>query len=169
MILFLDTEFSDMDSKDNTLISFALVGDDGRFTYCELPPDEYEFGVSPWVRQNVLPLLWGGAWQMSRKQIQQQLVLWIQDIDDRVMICTDAPEFDIELLKPLLHPWPTNLSGQCLRFDTLARGPNKQAAMLNIKERYFKDNNAPQHHALCDAQALRAMFQYAFEQGWRPA
>ena len=169
MMLFLDTEFSDMEAKDNSLISLALVREDGEFIYAELPIDEYQFGASPWVRNNVLPLLWGGAWVMDRREIQRHLLPWIEAIDDRVMICTDAPEFDFEFLKPLLHPWPGNLAKGCLRFDSLALGINRQAAMLNIKERFFKDNNCPEHHALHDAQALMGMFMFALGSGWRPS
>lgn len=170
MIIFLDTEFSDIDTpRENTLISLGLVREDGEHFYAELPPEEYEFGATPWVRDNVIPLLWGSEWIMDRKEIQKRLVAFIEAIDDRVMIATDAPALDFELLKPLLHPWPHNLSRDCMRFDSMCMGVNKLAALLDVRQQFFNDNKAcPAHHALHDAQALLGMFMYARGIGWRP-
>lgn len=166
MILFLDTEFTSLDEPTN-LISLALVNEHRDFFYAELPSGDYRDGASLWVRGNVLPLLWGGTWEIPRPELSARLVAWIEAIEDRCMIVTDSPEFDFELLKPLLNPWPRNLALQPMRFDSFAMGPNRQAWLLGIRER-FHTKGKPEHHALYDAQALHEAMMAALDAGWRP-
>jgi len=168
MILYLDTEFSSLEAP--ALISIALVSerDQTDFFYAELPAVDYLDAASAWVRDNVMPLLWGGSWVISQPEIPARLVAWIEAHDERCMIVTDAPEYDFALIKPLLEPWPKNLAKQPMRFDSLAMGVNRQARLLDVRTRFHKENRAPEHHALCDAQALRAAMLAALEAGWKP-
>lgn len=168
MILFLDTEFTTIDNPPD-LISLALVNEHSQsdFFYAELPRADYQHAASPWVRNNVLPLLWGGSWAMPMQELSARLVRWIEDQDDRCLIVTDAPEYDFELIKPLLNPWPRNLSRQPMRFDSLAMGVNRQAWLVDVRRR-FHTKEQPAHHALCDAQALRETMMAALAAGWQP-
>ncbi len=92
MILFLDTEFTTIDNPPD-LISLALVNEHSQsdFFYAELPRADYQHAASAWVRNNVLPLLWGGSWAMPIQELSARLVKWIEDQDNRCMIVTDAP------------------------------------------------------------------------------
>ena len=168
MILFLDTEFTSLDNPPD-LISLALVNEHSHtnFFYAEVPRDDYQHAASPWVRHNVLPLLWGGSWAMPMADMSARLVKWIEANEDRCMIVTDSPEYDFELIKPLLNPRPVNLARQPMRFDSLAMGVNRQAWLLDVRNR-FHTKEQPAHHALCDAQALREAMRAALAAGWRP-
>lgn len=167
MILTLDTEFNSIDEPSPDLISIGLVREDNEFFYAELPSSEWLAGASLFVRQTVVPLLWLGSWCMPRQEISRRLVEWIAAIDDKVMIVTDAPEFDFELIKPLLNPWPRNLAISCMRFDSFAMGRNRQPWLVDIKAQFHAEHGS-EHHALRDAQGLREMMMKALEAGWWP-
>lgn len=166
MLLFLDTEFTSLEEEAD-LISIGLVKEDGDFFYGELPKSDWEFGASIWVRENVVPLLWCGSWTKHRPDLASSLFSFIENINDKVMVITDSPEFDWELMKPLLNPWPRNLAISCMRFDSLSMGRNRQPWLLDIKEQFHKEHGMA-HHALRDAQSLREMMKRALEAGWCP-
>ncbi len=42
-------------------------------------------------------------------------------------------KYDFELIKPLLNPWPRNLSRQPMRFDSLAMGVDRQAWLVDVR------------------------------------
>jgi hypothetical protein len=170
VILFLDTEFSGLNQPDPALISVALVKENSAFCYAELPPDTYLAKADPWVIENVIPLLWGGGWELPRAAVGAHLVTWIKAIDDRVMIVTDSPDFDFEIIKPLLNPWPKNLAKQAMRFDSFAMGQSRQPWLASVIASYHAQsgNVHPEHHAVHDAQALRTGFMAALEAGWWP-
>lgn len=167
MILFLDTEFTSLDQPDPDLISIALVREDGNYFYAELPPDAYSERASDWVKQNVLHLLDGGCRQLTRAILSSRLTEWIESIQDKTLIVTDAPDFDFELLKPLLSPWPRNLARQAMIFDSYSMGVSRQPWLFNIMQKYHEERG-PMHHALNDAQALRAGMMAALDAGWMP-
>lgn len=57
MVLFLDTEFTGLGQRWPRLISIGLVSEDGQHSfYAELPAASFMEKVTPWVRENVLPL-----------------------------------------------------------------------------------------------------------------
>lgn len=60
MRLFLDCEFTEL-SAAAKLISLALVAEDGREFYVELLDTWQEEDCSDFVKEIVLPQLWGGA------------------------------------------------------------------------------------------------------------
>lgn len=167
MILFLDTEFTGLDHPDPDLISVGLVNEAGDAFYAELPPETYIERASSWVRGHVLPLLWGGRFEMPRAEISAQLVAWISAIGDQTISVTDSPDYDFELIKPLLDPWPSNLARQAMVFDSYVMGAELQPWLAGVMEAYHT-NGRPQHHAMHDAQALRVGMMMALEKGWLP-
>lgn len=167
-MLFLDTEFTGLDQTNPSLISLALVKDDGDFFYAELPPAGYLHRADLWVRENVLPLLWGGSYRMAPDELSEKLVAWIEAIAGDAMIVTDSPEYDFDMmLKPLLDPWPNNLARQALRFDSFTMGPDRQPWLSGVMEG-FHNQEQPPHHALYDALALREGMMAARTAGWSP-
>ena len=129
---------------------------------------DYEHRASYWVRENVLPLLWAGSYRMPAWEMAEKLVQWIEAIDDRGMMITDAPEFDFEFVKALLLPaWPRNVAKECMRFDSYAMGPNMQEWLEAVMAEYHNEQR-PEHHALHDAHSLRLGMMAALDAGWRP-
>jgi len=168
MILFLDTEFTSLEQRYPSLISLALVKEDGDFFYTELPPSSYMHRASPWVQENVLPHLWGGSYRMLMPDLAANVTAWIEAIQDEVKIVTDSPDYDFDLmLKPLLDPWPSNLARSPAIFDSYAMGTDHQPWLSNVIDGYHTEE-LPVHHALHDAQALRAGYIAALDRGWKP-
>lgn len=83
------------------------------------------------------------------------------------MIVTNAPDYDFELLKSLLEPWPRNLAKQAIIFDSYALGVNRQAWLAGVMADYHTSAKL-EHNALHDAQALRVGMLVALERGWKP-
>lgn len=167
MLIVIDTEFTGLDQKQPKLISLGLVDETGRSFYAEFPPIDYRHECSDWVVDNVLPLLWGGEHILPEVLFKARLHAWIEEIGDRAMFVTDSPDFDFELVKPLLDPWPRNLASSPLRFDITAMGVNRQNWLAGIIAGYHTSQR-PEHHALHDAFALREGLLAALERGWRP-
>lgn len=155
MLLFLDTEFTGLDQENPSLISLALVKEYGDYFYAELPLTCYAHRASEWVQQNVVPHLWGGSYRMLPEELSAKVCAWINAIPGKVTVVTDAPNYDFEqMLKPLLVPWPQNLTKQPVIFDRLALGAS-HCEMLEIYRGAYFTPDKPEHHALHDAQALR--------------
>lgn len=161
MLLFLDTEFTGLDQENPSLISLALVKEDGDFFYAELAPTCYVHRASGWVRQNVMPHLWGGSYRTLTEELSAKVCAWIDAIPGKVTVVTDAPNYDFEqMLKPLLVPWPQNLAKQPVIFDRLALGECHRETLEIYRGAYFTPDK-PEHHALHDAQALRQAWERA--------
>ena len=167
MLIVIDTEFTGLDQIQPKLISLGMVDETCRSFYAEWPAIDYRQECSEWVVENVLPHLWGGQYILPEAQLKERLRAWIEDIQDRAMFVTDSPDFDFELVKPLLDPWPRNLAKVPLQFDVTSMGVNKQDWLAGIMDRYHTPER-PGHHALHDAFALREGFMAALERGWRP-
>lgn len=155
MMVFLDTEFTGFDEPEPLLISVALVREDGECFYAELPPGQYAYRASHWVRENVMVHLWGGSYCQDIDALTLHLQDWFKSIPDQVVILTDAPNYDFELmLKPLLRQWPVNLHKQAMMFDSHALGECSRETLALERRRYYV-HDKPEHHALHDAMALR--------------
>ncbi|MEW5943263.1 MAG: hypothetical protein AB1710_05330 [Pseudomonadota bacterium] len=167
MLIFIDTEFTGLGQRQPKLISLGLADETGRSFYAELPEAYYRQQCSEWVEENVLPLLWGGEHVLPVEALKERLRTWIEDLQDRAMLVTDSPDYDFELVKALLEPWPHNLSKTPLQFDVTAMGVNRQKWLEGILATYHTQDR-PEHHALHDAFALREGVMAALERGWRP-
>ncbi len=86
-IIFIDTEFTDLDPKKGELLSVALIKPTGEELYFEL---EYSKEPHSWVIENVIPHLEGNPISVldARKQIKQfigedkpHLVAYINQLD----------------------------------------------------------------------------------------
>lgn len=67
-IVFVDTEFSDLDPYVGEILSIALIKMDGRELYLEL---EHDGPCSAWVEENILPTL--TAPKVSRAEARAQI------------------------------------------------------------------------------------------------
>lgn len=146
MILFLDTEFSDL-IPYNKLISIALVNENEDFFYAELT-DTYELkDCSDFVKSYVLPFLKGGEYRMSSYDCSLKLGAWIENQSGQCILGCDNPGWDTPHLHRLLDPlWPANLHrNQYLPVYVPA----------HIEEDLVLENNYDIHNALDDAMVMK--------------
>lgn len=148
MKIFLDTEFSNLIIPESRLISIALVSEDGRSFYAELPPDGYIKTCSDFVKSTVLPLLRGGDAEAEPTALVISLREWLSQFDF-VEIVTDAPSWDFPFLRAAIDEgnrgWPRNVATGAVLFS-----PSETSLQT-----FFSAPERHQHHALDDALALR--------------
>ena len=149
MILFLDTEFTDF--QQGELISIALVALDERYSiYLEVTDFDYEL-CSDFVRSNVWAHL--GLFpqaRVKREQLPVRLREWCLSVPGEAILASDSQR-DVDLLLRALGSNPgLDVIGR-LDLRPILNNPQCRAAM-----RRFHAAGKPQHHALYDAQALRA-------------
>lgn len=150
MILFLDTEFTGLGQRWPRLISIGLVSEDGQHEfYAELNAKDYIEKCSPWVKENVLPFLDGGNYEMQPDELRQRLAAWICTLGT-VQIATDS-QIDFDLIRATLDPWPANidLKPLFLHFDA------DTGERFNLAVEKAIAEGLRQHHALDDAKANR--------------
>lgn len=146
MILFLDTEFTDL-VPNNKLISIALVDENENFFYAELT-DTYELkDCSEFVKGMVLPFLRGSNFQMSFHECSLKLVEWIKSHSAQCILGCDNPSWDMPHIYKLLEDiWPENLH------------KNQYYPIYipsHIEEDLILENNYTIHNALDDAMIMK--------------
>lgn len=151
-LVFLDTEFTGLAQRWPRLISIGLVSEDGsREFYAELTPEGYMDKATPWVRENVLPLLEGGHYVMQPRDLCRQLAEWIADLGPVRLAGDMGILTDIKFVESMLTPWPTNLDRrpEFMQFDTAA----SERFSLAVENAFA--GGLRRHHALDDAKANR--------------
>ena len=134
MRFWIDTEFNDF---RGALISMALVSDDGREWYEALPCTD----PSPWVAQNVMPII-GKTALADSAQLALSLFAFLSAFDS-VHIVAD---------------WPEDISHFC---NALIVGPGQRIITPPLMFEVRPDlpdtasTSALPHNALEDARALR--------------
>lgn len=152
--IFFDTEFTGIDHRHPRLISIGLVSEDGREFYAELTPDGYLPKVTPWVRENVLPLLDNGE-RVTPAELTQRLGDWLASFGEPVQLATDSREYDWAMMEAIFWSnatWPANLDRKpaLLMRNYLA---NYDAFTQAVEEAFA--GGLRRHHALDDAKANR--------------
>lgn len=130
MLLFLDTEFTELDQKKPDLISIAWVDRKGREFHAELPESHWTVRCKEWVHFNVVPRLWGNEHIQTESLIRERLIAWIESIPDEAVVVTDCPDVDFfSQLKRLLPQWPKNLNTWPLQFTAWSMGDDQQPVL----------------------------------------
>lgn len=145
MKLFLDCEFTQLTTQAK-LISLALVGQDGTEFYVEVMDAWREEDCSEFVKEIVLPQLWGGEYAVPIIEARAALLTFLASFEAELEIVTDAPEYDWELFCELAYDagrWPQNV-----------RNRPTDATTLSPKN----DGEQLPHHALLDARIIAGMF-----------
>ena len=145
MRLFLDSEFTQL-SAAAKLISLAMVAENGREFYVELLDSWQEEDCSDFVKEIVLPQLWGGSYALPIVEARMSLLRFLTSFKKEVEIVTDAPQYDWELFCDLVYDggrWPRNVRNFPTDATTLA--PTSEGEELP-------------HHALLDARIIAGMF-----------
>ena len=131
MYLFIDCEWNDWQGG---LISIALVSEDGRDFYRELPCAE----PSQWVAENVIPKLGGGPTTMP--ELQAALEAFLSQFD-AVHVVAD---------------WPEDIQWFCRCLIKSAGKRIKTPPMtMEVRRDISGCSTANPHNALADAYALR--------------
>ncbi|WP_347929180.1 hypothetical protein [Pseudomonas helvetica] len=145
MRLFLDCEFTQL-SVAAKLISLALVAENGREFYVELRDTWGAEDCSDFVKEIVLPKLWGGSYMLPIIDARMSLLEFLASFDSEIEIVTDAPQFDWELFCELTYAegrWPRNVRN--FPTDATTLSPTTAGEKLP-------------HHALLDARIIAGMF-----------
>ena len=146
MRLFLDCEFTQL-SPAAKLISLALVSENGREFYVELQDTWQPGDCSDFVKDIVLPQLWGDEYAMPIIEARKALLRFLAIYDEELEVVTDAPMYDWELFCELAYDngrWPRNVRNYPTDATTLSTA---------------KDGAALPHHALLDARIIAGMFR----------
>ena len=147
MRYYVDTEFN---GSGGQLISIGIVRQDGAQFYQELVMHQLP---QPWIKENVLPLL-------TRKPVARA-------------VCTGNLQRFLTLDQPVSHTfvvdWPEDLVhlGNLMVTDYLKRcGPRCwRAVLLHLPGFHAADHSKRPHHALDDAEALRAYVEQGLVEG----
>ncbi|MCE1007804.1 3'-5' exoribonuclease [Pseudomonas monteilii] len=145
MRIFLDCEFTQLNATSK-LISLALVAEDGREFYVELLDTWHLDDCSDFVKEIVLPQLWGGDYSCPILDARDKLLAFLRSFDSMTTVVTDAPEFDWELFCELAYhdgKWPQNVY------------PAPTNALILEPQ---NDGTDLPHHALLDARIIAGMF-----------
>lgn len=145
MKLFLDCEFTQLTAQAK-LISLALVGQDGTEFYVEVMDAWREEDCSEFVKEIVLPQLWGGKYAMPIIEARAALLTFLASFEAELEIVTDAPEYDWELFCELAYDagrWPQSVRNRPTDATTLSP---------------TNDGEELPHHALLDARIIAGMF-----------
>jgi hypothetical protein len=161
MLVFLDTEFTDLDSP--RLISIGLVAQDGQQFYGEMTDWQLQ-ECSSFVIEAILPYLEGGAATISRETLQERLRSWLNAFDEPVTLISDS-SMDWRLISEL-DLAGTRSEWQLFQPELAKPGQAKYEATAAI-EHYHQEH--PWHHALHDAIGLQKAWFAARSCGWKPA
>jgi hypothetical protein len=145
--LFLDCEFSQL-SAAAKLISLALVAEDGREFYVELLDAWQEEDCSDFVKEIVLPQLWGGSYALPIVEARMSLLRFLTSFKKEVEIVTDVPQYDWELFCDLVYDggrWP----------GIVRNFPTDATTLTPTNE---GEGEELPHHALLDARIIAGMF-----------
>jgi hypothetical protein len=145
--IFLNCEFSDL--VDMNLISIALVADNGKEFYAEVPFDESL--CNEFVKQTVIPLLGRQAdcKRSSIDELRSKLLAWLSQFERVVVLYDFFGDFAL-LLEIFANVMPRNAIG-CANIQFKI---NREK-----KEQYFNRDGVLRHHALHDARANRYSYE----------
>lgn len=165
-LLTLDTEFTDFVSCE--LVSIGLAHEDGEQTfYAEVREAFNSPHWSAFAWDVVRPLLDGPESAVPASALGRKLYDWLRLIPRPLIILTDAPGYDWQLMKTALGPLIKHLVIQPYRFDSMCLGEAQSIALARARMSYYGHGRC-EHHALHDAMALRETLTMAKENGWMP-
>jgi hypothetical protein len=154
-LIFMDTEFTDFDYPQ--LISIGLVSESGERFYAEMSNGWSREGCTPFVVQTILPQLTSGEFLQERCYAGRRLADWLAEHAGPVRVVTDAPGYDWVLMLDLLAGIaPENLYPEPIAFYSDCF-PELVPLLQEAREKAFAE--APAHHALNDAEALREAWE----------
>jgi len=156
-IIFIDTEFSDLDPYKGELLSIGIVKLSGEELYIEF---DYDGESNDWVKKNIIPTLTGE--KLSREQSAVRIKEFLGDTQPFAVCFVD--NYDVIYLTKLFGVG--NLPFRWVTIDfatilfTIGINPVKFQLDNSGARSFYKKlgidmKNYRQHHALDDAKLLR--------------
>jgi hypothetical protein len=151
--VYFDTEFAGLFAGAD-LVSIGFVTQDGcEIFYAELTDTYDEDLCSEFCRSEVLPLLDGGVFQRTYRQLQSELYVWLRSRGEGTILVCDSWR-DVEQIRALFPDGlPENC--ECLVLDRWSR---LRRRLANFRGRLYRRHGLRHHHALDDAKANRLIF-----------
>jgi DNA polymerase III epsilon subunit-like protein len=156
-IVFVDTEFTDLDPYSGELLSIGMVKLNGEELYVEL---EQPAEMSDWVRKHIIKMLDGP--KFSREQAAEQIKDFLGESDPYVVAFVD--NYDVIYLTKLFGAGKLPFKWMTVDFASIlfAMGINPvrfqrdgSSAKAFYKQLGIDMKNYRHHHALDDARLLR--------------
>jgi hypothetical protein len=166
-VIFIDTEFTDLNS-DSDLLSIALVASDyDSELYVEIS-DANRALASPFVRTEVLPLFGQHNPEvLTREAAAARIQEWLDDLRDgdrsRQIVALSDSSWDWQHLLELYitmpgeEPWARTFNVVGRMVNSLLESGRQIAAFDVALEHYHQQHNQ-RHHAMVDARALKTAF-----------
>ena len=160
-IIFFDGEFTTLDPTTGRLLSFALVRPNGEYLYLELEVGDAP--VHPWTAEHVVPFL--TASKVSDEDARQKIRAFVGGA--KPFLVAKVNQFDWIFLTKLLGVQKKDEGGDIfywlpidfasLLFD---RGINPSTPSTQLAKDLGAEipDGYHEHHALSDAQLLRALY-----------
>lgn len=156
MIIFFDTEFSEL-GIDPRLVSIGLIAEDGvRAFYAELSDTYQPKDCSAFTQEAVLPLLEGGDVLMTMDNLTLRLGNWIASFEQPVRLATDSLSWDWPWIQEIFYmpdTWPANLDGKPVSLYEMIDSQFFERAVEQAYQSH--EPHLLRHHALDDAKANR--------------
>jgi len=154
MLIFFDTEFSDL-CIDPRLISIGLIAEDGeRMFYAELSDTYQPKQCGEFTKLAVLPLLEGGDKVLTEHELTLRLGNWLESFGEPVTLATDSLSWDWPWIQEIFHiegTWPANVARRPLLLTM--NYLNDYDRFIEAVEQAF--SSLRRHHSLDDAKANR--------------
>ena len=156
-LIFIDTEFSDLDPYKGEILSIGAVKLDGSEFYIEL---EYDGESSDWVTKHILPSLTGS--KHSREDASTKLKEFMGDGNPFVIAFVD--NYDVIYLTKLFGAGKLPFRWVSIDFASILFGmginpvkflPGEKGVANFYKKIGINFKKYRQHHALDDAKLLR--------------
>lgn len=153
MLIFLDTEYTGLGQSIPKLISIAMVPEDGKnqfYAEIEMGDGWAKHDCNEFVLSEVLPLLKGGEYRVTRTRLKESMLAWIATLPRAVQIACDS-ETDFRFLKQVLNAdWPEKLDRRYLDLR-----PMVDTTVYDQTVQRYQTSERPAHNALNDAHAYR--------------
>lgn len=152
--IYFDTEFEGLFPKAG-LISIGLTNETGTAQfYAELTDSYDKDKCSEFCKKTVLPLLQHGSYNISMKELKENLFKWLKNQgEDTILICDSIR--DIEQMNEL---FPQGLPSNC-RYKVVGFWSQWKRRICNINRHLYIKHNLRDHHALDDAIMNRIIFE----------
>jgi len=157
-IIFVDTEFSDLNPYKGEILSIGLVKLNGKELYLEL---EYDCETSKWVKENVIPLL--TKKKISREKAVKQIKKFVGN--KKPYMVAYVNQFDAIYLYKLFGTENCPFYWIPIDFASMlfTVGISPGAYNYGDKHNFFKElgidyTKYKEHHALDDAKLLRQVY-----------
>ena len=156
-LVFIDTEFSDLDPLKGEILSIGLVKLNGDELYIEIEPEQEP---SEWVKKHILPMLDGP--KLTKKQTVYQIKEFLGDTNPFAVFFVD--NYDLIYLTNLFgvgklpFRWATVDFASILfslGINPIKIQSDEKSAMAFYRKLGIKIATYKKHHALDDAKLLR--------------